>query len=80
MGVNIPNLIFASMKSAIFLSFTSLLIVLSACHKCYECTVQTEDFGEVSKNVCGKDRTISGLINELETDTVGNGPWICEKI
>ncbi len=41
--------------------------------------MQTDDFGETSQNVCGKDRDISGLINELETDTIGNGPWICEK-
>gem|GEM_PF-1277000 len=68
------------MSKRLFFFSALALMSIASCNMCYECTVQTEDFGPVSKNVCGKERTIAGLINELESDTVGNGPWVCEKI
>jgi len=52
-------------------------LAASGCRKCYTCTVQT-DFGKVKRQVCGRKGDIQGLINSLESDTTGNGPWQCE--
>ncbi|MBT3648711.1 MAG: hypothetical protein HN542_10765 [Flavobacteriales bacterium] len=59
------------------LSLIMLSGLLESCQKCYTCSVQT-DFGQVDREVCGRNRDIKNLITHLETDSVGYGPWICE--
>lgn len=53
------------------------LISLTGCWKCYECTASTE-YGDVSRDVCGRKSNIQNLVRELESDTIGVGPWICK--
>ncbi|MEX2597924.1 MAG: hypothetical protein WEC59_13445 [Salibacteraceae bacterium] len=59
------------------LFFCLLTLSSTSCYKCYECTV-TVTQGELTQEVCGRNKEIAALIQELETDTVGNGPWRCE--
>jgi hypothetical protein len=55
-----------------------LLTVPSACHKCEQCTATQGEFGEVTREVCGRRALRNQLITELESDTISVGPWICE--
>ena len=55
-----------------------LSVILPSCYKCIECTANQEDFGDVTREVCGRKKARDILINELETDTIGTGPWLCD--
>lgn len=67
------------MKRRFFLSVVLLAgFAGQGCRKCYTCTVQT-DFGPVEREVCGRKSDVQGLINALESDTSGSGPWQCEQ-
>lgn len=53
-------------------------IPMEACYDCVECTATQGDFGPVTREICGRRKDRAALVQELETDTVGTGPWICE--
>lgn len=66
------------MQKALILVLGIVLVMpLSGCWKCSECTASTE-YGEVTREVCGRKSNTQALIRELESDTVGVGPWICK--
>ena len=64
-------------KLLILLALPLIMPLFESCNKCYVCTVET-DHGEVHRDVCGRKRDIANLVNHLETDTTGYGPWTCE--
>lgn len=55
-----------------------VMTVLIGCNKCYECTA-TQDGSTVTQEVCGRNATVAPLIEALETDNTGVGPWTCTK-
>ena len=61
---------------------TFLILVLSfgmiSCNRCQTCTAM-QDGQVVEREVCGRKRNVASLINALESDTEGVGPWVCEK-
>jgi hypothetical protein len=57
-----------------FFLFTALV----GCNKCYVCTA-TQEGTEISQEVCGRNATVAPLIEALETDNTGVGPWVCTK-
>ena len=62
----------------LFFAFTTLMITLSSCNKCYVCTAQQE--GEtIEREVCGTNANSRPLVSALEADTTGIGPWTCTK-
>jgi hypothetical protein len=65
-------------KTFIIAAVLSLLGMLPSCNRCEQCTATQGDFGEVTREICGRRAQRNQLVTELESDTIGVGPWVCE--
>lgn len=65
-------------KSFIIASAVLLIASLPSCNRCEQCTATQGEFGEVTREICGRRAQRNQLVAELESDTIGVGPWVCE--